>query len=960
MSDITLRVTPGAALAASADATPIELRPKERVVAAALALHHPAPVALQQLIGLVWPGAAPATAQQSIHNHLARLRATVPGLLESVASGYVLGDDVTIDVDDQPVSGRAPVDADYLLEFDDIPELRRARAEFVRRHVSTRRTDPTDLLRSGADHGLVAPLEEAVQADPGDERAWWLLAIATTQATGLAAGNDVITRARRALSEAGLGLGRRLLDLDGMLRDGVDDVQVLLRDPHGGAGIANRELLDEDLAERIEGARATWTEHERFLISIRGADSALRRLVVARLIDDVRASGFSTAFARHVPGDIGPPTLRTTHRGVRPIVMVVDGFDGSDDPVKLAERVTERLPSGAVGWVMAESPEADISSSLHVSGLADTTPTYVVDVLARSDVDVAIASPVERASGATLRLARLLAAIGEPIVPDHLDRVAPGAAAAALDAARAGLVGVDAATNTVDLASNAIAIAVLDALDDSARRSLAIDLLSLELPALDDARRCERRSRWSIDAYGADDDRAVAHCLEAANAYGQRGEYDVAAAVIRRMLDLMDSGDHYSPRWCGLAVHAGRALLAGGDPAGDALLADVVAAAARAGDEGVAALATHEWCRLGTGAGAGSTDDERLAVTTELLAQVTAPADRARVGAASAMVLSLAGDPDLLRRRFVGAVADAKKSGDPTVMADVLPLAYMSVPLHSDLDERLEHAATLLTLADELDRPDSRWEALQIRYSTEVMGGDPAFRSTLRELNDVASKLHERSREWEMHYIRSNLAIIDGDLERARREVDESLSFGGQVNDERVAAVFGAHHLVASMVEGAAAELLDPVRALATDQPGIGAWHAALAVSAAAAGEQDEAVEALRRVAGASGTTLVFDPVYSAGLVAVGEAAAATGDRSTLDVADGLLAPLAGMWSWCGSCTFGPIDLTRARVAQALGDRGRAEQLAADAVVTSAEMRAPVFAQQATDLLLSMADESFV
>jgi hypothetical protein len=89
--------------------------------------------------------------------------------------------------------------------------------------------------------------------------------------------------------------------------------------------------------------------------------------------------------------------------------------------------------------------------------------------------------------------------------------------------------------------------------------------------------------------------------------------------------------------------------------------------------------------------------------------------------------------------------------------------------------------------------------------------------------------------------------------------------------------------------------------------------------------------------------------------VAVGEAAAATGERVALAAADVLLKPLGGMWSWCGSCTFGPIDLTRERVALALGDMARAAQIAADAVVTCAEMRAPVFAQQATDLHLTAA-----
>lgn len=956
MSHIDLHIAPGEPLTASVGATQIELRPKERVVAAALAMYHPNEVPLRQLINLVWPAHTPATAKQSIHNHLARLRLAAPGLVESRVAGYVLGDDVSISVAGRFDPTADAADTDYLVEFADLPEVRRARSDFIRRHVTEQRTDPVDTLRAGDASGLIEPLEAAVLREPGDERSWWLLAIATTRVAGIAEGTAIVDRSRRALGEFGLGLGRRLLDLDGMLRDGVDDAHVLLRDPFGSSGSSAIGPLDDGISASLAEVRATWGEHERFLICIHGRDDALRRAVLARIIDDARASGFGTAFARHLPGDIGPPTLRSALRGARPIVMVIDGFDHCADPAALASRLADRLPSDAIGWIVAESPGAEVGAALRRAGLVEGTPAHIIDVSAQDarSVHRDEGSPVDRATADTLHLVRLLAAIGEPVIPDHLSQIAPDAAAAALDAARAGLARVDAATHTIDLASNAVAAAALRGLDDVGRRALAVDLLTLELPALDEARRRELHSRWSIEAYGAADDRTIAHTLEAAEAYSLRGEYGVAAAVIRRTLEPIAAAEGRSANWCRLAIHAGRSMLAGGDSAGDVLLAEVVGAASEIGDDAIAAHATHEWCRLGMAGGAGSTDDTRHRVTSDLLNRLTDPGDRAKVGAAAAMVLSLAGDPDRLRELFVDAVADASASGDPTVMSDVLPLAYMSVPLHSDITSRLEHADTLLQLADRLDRPDSRWEALQLRYSCEVMLGDPAFRRTLIELSEVASQLHERSRAWEMHFIRSNLAIINGDLERARREVDDSLAFGGQVNDERVAAVFGAHHFVASMVDGSAADLLDALRTLTANQSGIGAWNAASAVAAAAAGERDEAVAALTAVISDDGVNLARDPVYSAGLIAVGEAAAATRDRSALAVADTLLEPLAGMWSWCGSCTFGPIDMTRARVALALGDTARAEQIAADAVVTCAEMLAPVFAQQATDLLLAI------
>jgi hypothetical protein len=280
----------------------------------------------------------------------------------------------------------------------------------------------------------------------------------------------------------------------------------------------------------------------------------------------------------------------------------------------------------------------------------------------------------------------------------------------------------------------------------------------------------------------------------------------------------------------------------------------------------------------------------------------------------------------------------------------------MSLPLHSDTANRLAIAERLLELADTTGRADARWEALQIRYSTEVMNGDPAFRSTLAELEHVAHTLHERSRDWEMHFIRSNVAIIDGDLDAARRLIDGSLAFTEMVNAERVAAVFGAHHLVAALIDGTVGGLLDAVRELATDQPGVGAWHAARAAAAAGADRDDEALEAIRFVLGDGTPNLQHDPTYTAGLVALGEAAAQVGAVAPIRAIEALLEPLAGSWSWCGSCTFGPFDLTRARLALAAGDHRRAESIASDALVTTAEMRAPRFSRLATEVLLAAID----
>ncbi|MEP1124854.1 MAG: hypothetical protein ABJH68_13295 [Ilumatobacter sp.] len=954
---IGIRVVAGHPIAVIVDGHPAALRPKERVVVAGLALRHPEPISLNQLISLVWPDEAPATAKQSIHNHLARLRTTVPGLVATTPAGYSFGAGVSLHVERpiaDPASGGDDADADasgtgLLIELADVSDLRRARIEFRRRHSPPEAHDLANLLQTTDVDALIASLEARVGGDGCDERAWWLLAVAEVKRGGIGAGTAVLARARSAMSEVGLGVGRRLVDLDGMLRDRVDNVDVLVRDAYGSPRGALLEHRDAGIARRASDVRTAWEAHERFVVVLRGPDDAHRRALLARVVDDARASGFSTASARLRVDDLGSPSITTSLLGGRPLVAVVDICDPGADLSLLLRRIAARLDQTPVGWVVTGDADPEAVSAAVGHGASEGRVSIRHSDTAPGTLGLETASP------GVHRLLAALATLGEPVPIDDLDAAIPAARALALEAARAGFVRVDATSRTIDLASSDVADAALAPASEADRAEIARGLCALELPALDHARREDLRSRWSTRAFGAGDERTVARTLAAAGAYVEHGEYDVAAAIIGRVLDPIARTEGRSASWCRLAIEAGRALLAAGDAAGDALLADVVAVASDIGDDELAARSTLEWCRLGAAGGVGPVDTRRMRVVDELLDRLADPGDRARVGAAAAMVLSLAGDPDLLRTRFDDSVRDADASGDPTVAAEVLPLAYMAVPLHRDLQVRANHADRLLRLADGLGRADLRWEGLQIRYSCEVMRSDPAYRGTVSELHDVAARLHEQSREWEMHYIRSNVAILDGDLDGARREVDESLVFAGPVDADRVAAVFGAHHLVASMLDGSVGDLLDSLRTLATDQPGIGAWHAAHAAAAAAAGEHDEAVAALAHVTGAGVVALVRDPVYSAGLVAIGEAAAATGDPTALAVADAALDELAGTWSWCGSCTFGPIDLTRARVARTLGDTARAETLATAAVITSGEMRAPSFTRQATELLVSLA-----
>src|SRR5690606_7356346 len=145
-----------------------------------------------------------------------------------------------------------------------------------------------------------------------------------------------------------------------------------------------------------------------------------------------------------------------------------------------------------------------------------------------------------------------------------------------------------------------------------------------------------------------------------------------------------------------------------------------------------------------------------------------------------------------------------------------------------------------------------------------------------------------------------------------------SLAYGDTVAESRVTAVYGAHLLGIRWAQGRLAELVDAVADLAASQPEVGAWQAALALAAAHAGRTDQAERAFDALAGRP-EALARDYAFTGAALALGEAAVALADPDRARFASTLLDPLAGRWSWVGTCTLGPVDATRAALHRLLG-----------------------------------------
>lgn len=214
------------------DGRKVELRARERMVLAALAVDHPRSVARDVLIDRLWGDEVPATARKALQNHVARLRrAAGSTLVVTVDDGYALAVDATIDTaqlrktiaatdrSEANGSGDAAPAATEL----DVPsgepfaDLVAAGADVdaARRRVAADRSALRLAVAATAGPAdAVAVLESAVVEDPFAEVTWIELAAAYQRTQRRRDAAQVFSRARAALARAGLTASDQLADAE--------------------------------------------------------------------------------------------------------------------------------------------------------------------------------------------------------------------------------------------------------------------------------------------------------------------------------------------------------------------------------------------------------------------------------------------------------------------------------------------------------------------------------------------------------------------------------------------------------------------------------------------------------------------------------------------------------------------------------------------------------------------------
>lgn len=187
---------------------------------ALLVLHRGRVVSADAVVDALWPTGRPDDPVAALHNHVSRLRASLPGCrIDSVGDGYRL-DPATVDVDADvladlvsrdPVADPAVLDAlESLLarwagpayaELEEVPDARIEAQRLEELRVRAREVRAEALLARGTTDGLVADLNALCAAEPLRERPRALLMQALTAAGRQAEALRVYDDFRRLLAD---------------------------------------------------------------------------------------------------------------------------------------------------------------------------------------------------------------------------------------------------------------------------------------------------------------------------------------------------------------------------------------------------------------------------------------------------------------------------------------------------------------------------------------------------------------------------------------------------------------------------------------------------------------------------------------------------------------------------------------------------------------------------------------
>lgn len=335
---------------------------------------------------------------------------------------------------------------------------------------------------------------------------------------------------------------------------------------------------------------------------------------------------------------------------------------------------------------------------------------------------------------------------------------------------------------------------------------------------------------------------------------------------------------------------------------------------------------------------------ERAATAVDVALKILPVGDqRGIVMGASTLVMSMTESSELMRERFLEAVA---MTTTDEVRGALLPFGYLSLGHPQDLQLRLRNTAELHVLSHRLGSPIVRFETCQMEFSNAIMTANGhKLRWAIRQLEAIFPFIGDIGRRWSLLYQQAALAHIEGRLDDAEQISDDAFAVFSPVSFSRAFAAYGGQILPIRIAQGRVGELTETIGNLLVEQPEVPAWNAAYALAIADSDPEQAAVFASK-----ARTATSRDFTWMAAHVVAARAAAKTDDVELCSAFVSDLLPWSGLVCWQGTCSYGPVDTVLGQLAKVLGNDKDAAKYQRQALRQSDSLGSVVFWDEAAAL----------
>ena len=251
---------------------------------------------------------------------------------------------------------------------------------------------------------------------------------------------------------------------------------------------------------------------------------------------------------------------------------------------------------------------------------------------------------------------------------------------------------------------------------------------------------------------------------------------------------------------------------------------------------------------------------------------------------------------DARERRILlsrAAVEMARRLGDKETLARALNARHWALLGQEHIEERLEAASEIISLALEFGDKSLAARGHHFRLIDLLGLGDIAAADVeIAAYTELAHEIRQPLYLWHVPLFGAMRSLMRGHVQEAERLAEEALAAGQRGHGQTAAQFYGVQLFALRREQGRVAELEPAIKAFVEQYPSIPAWRAGLAYVYAGTGRQEAAREEFERITNAL-ETVPEDALWITVMALLAEVCASLRDTDRAAVLYEVLAPYA-------------------------------------------------------------------